>query len=218
MATDQEQVQALQQAILQRAHQFAEEHVQQGTVTRSKIIEDVREKIKLMEQKELLSAKVHADREYNRLVQASELRIQAELDRNRWGLVQAVMRNVVDELDRVHNDHQQYLVIFKKLVKQGAASMGQIPMLAAINSEDLTLFADNWKTLVSECCGDKYDIELSRDACDCSGGLKLIARSGDVMVDYTFEGIVIRREAELRRLIFERLFSTVSTMGTVFNG
>lgn len=218
MATEQEQVQALQKAILQRAGQFAREHVQQGAMTRSKIIEDVREKIKLMEQKELLSAKVHADREYHRLVQASELRTQAELDRNRWGLVQTVMQNVVDELDRVHNDHQQYLVIFKKLVQQGAACMGQIPMLAAINSEDLTLFGDNWGTLVRECCGDKYDIELSRDACLCSGGLKLIARSGDVMVDYTFEGIVTRREAELRRLIFERLFSTVSNMGTVFNG
>ena len=218
MATEQEQVQALQQAILKRAHQFASEHVQQGTMTRNKIIEDVREKIKLMEQKELLLAKIHADREYHRLVQASELRTQAELDRNRWGLVQSVMRNVVDELDLVHKDHQQYLVIFKKLVQQGAASMGQIPMLAAINSEDLTLFADNWETMVKECCGDKYDIELSNEACPCSGGLKLIARSGDVMVDYSFEGIVSRREAELRRLIFERLFSTVSTMGTVFNG
>lgn len=218
MVTEQQQVKALQQAILRRAHQFADEHVQQGAMTRNKIIEDVREKIKLMEQKELLLAKVRADREYHRLVQASELSIQAELDRNRWGLVQSVMRNVVDELNRVHQDHQQYLVMFKKLFSQGATSMGKIPMLAMINSEDLTLFADNWGTLVRECCGDKYDIELSTDACPCSGGLKLVARSGDVMVDYTFEGIVTRREAELRRLIFERLFSTVSTMGTVFNG
>ena len=186
--------------------------------TRNKILQDVREKIKLMEQKELLSAKVHSDREYHRLVQASELSIQAELDRNRWGLVQSVMQSVVDELDRVHKDHQQYLRILKKLLKQGVASMGNIPMLAYINSEDLTLFAANWGTLVKECCGSNFDIELSNEACQCSGGVKLISKSEDIMVDYTFEGIVTRREEELRQLIFERLFSTVSTMGTVFNG
>ncbi len=218
MATEQEQVKALQQAILQRAHQFSAEHVQQGTMTRNKIIEDVREKIKLMEQKELLLAKVRSDREYHRLLQASELRIQAELDRNRWGLVQSVMHNVVDELDRVHKDQQLYLPIFKKLLKQGAASMGAIPLVANINSDDLTLFSENWDTLVKDCCGKQVDIKLAKEACPCSGGLKLASASGDVMVDYTFEGIVSRREDELRRLIFERLFSTVSTMGTVFNG
>ncbi|MCK4709618.1 MAG: V-type ATP synthase subunit E [Gammaproteobacteria bacterium] len=218
MTTEQEQVKTLQLAILQRANQFAEEHVQQGTMTRNKIMQDVREKIKLMEQKELLLAKVHSDREYHRLVQASELRIQGELDRNRWGLVQSVIHNVVDELDRVHKDHQQYLSILKRLLKQGASSMGQIPMLAYINSEDLTLFSENWGTLVKEACGNKYDIELSNKACLCSGGLKLVSKSGDVMIDYTFEGIVARRERELRQLIFERLFSTVSTMETVFNG
>ncbi len=218
MVTEQQQVKALQQAILQRAHQFSAEHVQQGTMTRNKIIEDVREKIKLMEQKELLLAKVRADREYHRLVQASELRIKAELDRNRWGLVQSVMHSVVNELDRVHRDHQQYLPIFKKLLKQGSASMGPVPMIANISSDDLTLFAENWESLVKDCCGKKVDIKLAKEACPCSGGLKLVSSSGDVMVDYTFEGIVSRREDELRRLIFERLFSTVSTMGTVFNG
>ncbi len=218
MATEQEQVKALQQAILQRANQFAEEHLQQGVMTRNKIMDDVRKKIKLMEQKELLLAKVRSDREYHRLVQASELRIQAELDRNRWGLVQSVMRNMVDELGRVHKDQQQYLQIFKKLLKQGAASMGQIPLVAHVNSDDLTLFAEDWEELVKDCCDKKVDITLSNESCDCSGGLKLVSISGDVMVDYTFEGIVIRHEGELRRLIFERLFSTVSTMGTVFNG
>jgi len=218
MANEQEQVKALQQAILQRASQFAEEHVQQGTMTRNKILRDGREKIKLMEQKELLSAKVHSDREYHRLVQASELRIQAELDRNRWGLVQSVMQSVVDELDRVHKNQQQYLLIFKSLLKQGAANMGRIPMQAMINSEDLTQFSTTWDKLISDCCGKEFDIELSNKACPCKGGLKLISKSQDVMVDYTFEGIVTRREDELRRLIFERLFSTVSTMGTVFNG
>jgi vacuolar-type H+-ATPase subunit E/Vma4 len=38
------------------------------------------------------------------------------------------------------------------------------------------------------------------------------------MIDNTFEGIISRRGEVLQQLIFERLFSTVSTKGTVFDG
>ena len=104
MATESEQVRALQQAILERAKELAAEHVSQGEMTRGKIIEDAREKVKLMEQKELLAARLQADREYQRQVQANELRIQAELDRNRWGLVQSVMDKISRQLVELHQD------------------------------------------------------------------------------------------------------------------
>ena len=43
MSTESEQVRALQQAILERAKELAAEHVSQGEMARSKIIEDARE-------------------------------------------------------------------------------------------------------------------------------------------------------------------------------
>ena len=218
MTTEVDQVKALQKAILDRARQLADEHVQQGKMTRNKIMQDTREKLKLMEQKELLAAKLNADREYQRLVQASELRIQAELDRNRWGLVQSVMHHVVRELDRQHKDHDRYPVIFRNLLRQGVSAMGSGEVTAFINSDDLGQFSKNWDALVEECCGSKKHISLSGEACICSGGLKLVSDDGDVMIDNTFEGIIGRRDDELKRLIFERLFSTISPMGVVFNG
>ena len=218
MGSDTEQVKLLREAILARAQQFSKEHIQQGELTRNKIMQDMREKIKLMEQKELLSARLHADREYQRLVQASELRIQSELDRNRWGLVQSVILDVIHELDQQHKDKKRYPDIFKKLLGQGVAMMGQSVVIAFINSEDQGRFSDNWKDLAEECCGRNYEIKLSSKACACSGGLKLVSEDGDVMVDNTFEGIIGRRDDELQRLIFERLFSTISPMGSVFNG
>ena len=119
MATESDQVKALQRAILERAQELSAEHVSQGELTRAKIIADAREKIKLMEQKELLAARVHADREYQRQVQASELRIQAELDRNRWGLVQAVMDRLLKQLIALRDDEAGYEKIFKNLLRQG---------------------------------------------------------------------------------------------------
>ncbi len=218
MGSEMDQVKALRKAILDRAQQLSREHVVQGETARNKIIQDMREKIKLMEQKELLSARLHADREYQRLVQASELRIQAELDRNRWGLVQSVIHDVIRELDRQHKDRQRYPEIFKKLLGQGVALLGQPVVVAFINSDDLTRFSDRWTELVEECCGTDVEIRLSSEACLCSGGLKLVSEDGNVMVDNTFEGIIGRRDDDLHRLIFERLFSTVSPMGAVFNG
>lgn len=218
MVDESAQVRALQQAILERARQLADEHVDQGEMTRKKIISDAREKIKLMEQKELLAARVNAEREYHRRVQADELRIQAELDRNRWGLVQSVMDNVKQQLHEFHQDPKRYLTIFKKLLSQAVAAMPGEDLVAHINSDDLTHFASRWDSLVVECCGAGAKISLSNEACDCSGGVKLLSASGDVMVDNTFEGIMERRDKELQQLIFERLFSTVSAMGAMFNG
>ena len=218
MATESEQVRALQQSILERARELSAEHVSQGEMTRDKILEDAHEKVKLMEQKELLAARLHSEREYQRQVQANELRIQAELDRNRWGLVQSVMDKLNRQLVELSKDDQRYQEIFEFLLKQAVESIGYPRLVASISNDDLSRFRDNWQAIVEDCCGSDVKIKLSREACQCSGGLKLVTEQGDVMIDNTFEGIIARREAVLQQLIFERLFSSAPAMGGVFDG
>lgn len=218
MASEAEQVRALQQSILERARELSAEHVAQGEMTRNKIIEDAHEKVKLMEQKELLAARLHSEREYQRQVQANELRIQAELDRNRWGLVQSVMDKITRQLVELGEDDLRYQAIFEFLLKQGVESIGYPRLVASISNDDLSRFRDNWQAIVKDCCGSDVRIKLSPEACQCSGGLKLVTEQGDVMIDNTFEGIIARHESVLQRLIFERLFSTASAMGGVFDG
>jgi vacuolar-type H+-ATPase subunit E/Vma4 len=216
--SESDQVKALQQAILQRAQTLSDEHIEQGKLTRGRIIQDAREKIKLMEQKELLAARLQSEREYQRQVQASELRIQAELDRNRWGLVQSVLDKVKRQLAALPGDDLDYQALFENLLRQGVAKIGLPRLIASINSEDMSRFADNWETLVKNCCGDDVKIKLSSEASRCSGGVKLVSEAGDVMIDNTFEGIMARRDEALQRLIFERLFSTVTDRGVAFDG
>jgi V/A-type H+-transporting ATPase subunit E len=218
LASEAEQVRALQQAILERARELSAEHVSQGELTRAKIIGDAREKVKLMEQKELLAARVYADREYHRQVQASELRIQAELDRNRWGLVQAVMDKLSRQLQELRGDEQRYLEIFTGLLREAAETIGESKLVASISNDDLSRFRDHWDEIVNTGCGGKVSVRLSPEACQCSGGVRLVTEEGDVMLDNTFEGIIGRRSDDLQRLIFERLFSTVATKGGVFDG
>ena len=218
MATETDQVRALQQAILERARELAEEHIAQGELTRSKVIGDMRDKLNVMEQKELLAAKLQSDREYDRLVQASELRIQAELDRNRWGLVQAVVDKLQKQLAALREDQQAYRKILIALLGNGAVRIGQSKLVASISNDDLSLFHDQWEEIVQEACGEDITVRLAPEACDCSGGVRLVSTQGDVMLDNTFEGILDRRQLALQRVIFERLFSTATTKGTVFDG
>ena len=51
MVTETDQVRALQQAILERARELADEHIAQGELTRSKVIGDMQDKLKILEQK-----------------------------------------------------------------------------------------------------------------------------------------------------------------------
>jgi V/A-type H+-transporting ATPase subunit E len=188
LSTESDQVKSLQQAILERARELADEHVSQGEMTRAKIIEDAREKIKLMEQKELLAARLLSEREYQR------------------------------RLVELRNDEAAYRPLFERLLRQAVDSLDAGRLVATLGNEDLARFHDDWEDLVSGCCGSKVKVRLSPEACQCSGGLRLRSDKGDIMIDNTFEGIISRREDELQRLIFERLFSTVSTKGTVFDG
>ena len=102
-----DQVSTLKQAMLDRARKLANEHIAQGNLSRQHIMQDAREKIQLMEQKELLAAKALAEREYLRTVQASEIHLQAEMDRNRWGMVRVVMEKLNNYL---HSHKSKYRV------------------------------------------------------------------------------------------------------------
>ncbi|MDJ0882212.1 MAG: V-type ATP synthase subunit E family protein [Gammaproteobacteria bacterium] len=218
MGNDDNQVEALKEAILKRAQQLAAEHEREGEMTRDKIIKDTREKIKLMEEKELLAAKVQADREYQRKVQASELHMQAEQDRNRWGLVQSVLDAVEQQISELYKDKELYEKMFRALLKQSVEKIGHVSLVAHLNPEDLNRLEKDWEQLVKECCGKNVKIRLSKEICDCSGGFKLVSEAGDIMLDNTFEGLLLRKNSELQRLIFERLFSSVNGKGVHING
>ncbi|MDJ0777949.1 MAG: V-type ATP synthase subunit E family protein [Gammaproteobacteria bacterium] len=218
MATEADQVRALQAAILERARELSAEHVSQGEMSRAKVIADMREKLKLMEEKELLSARVHAEREYHRRVQASELRIRAELDRNRWGLVQAVMDKLARRLVELREDESAYRPVFLALLRNGVEALAQPVVVAAINNGDRKRYHKRWSALVVEACGDSVEVRLAPETCSCSGGVRLVTLAGDCMIDNTFEGIIARREQELQRLVFERLFAHVAVQGSVIDG
>jgi V/A-type H+/Na+-transporting ATPase subunit E len=209
------QVKALQDAIIQRAKVLTEEHITQGQMTRTRIMEDARAKVKLMEQKELLAAKENAEREFQRRVQANEIKLQASLDRHRWGLVQSVMDKVHQQVSDIALDRETYDPIFTQLLTKGAKELAQPSMHAMLNHRDRKNYAASWKQMTEKL---GFNVQLSEELCECSGGLRLVSEDGTMMIDNTFEGIIARREDELLRTILERLFSKVLSIEATTNG
>ncbi len=211
-----DQVTALKEAMLDRAHRLADEHIAQGNMSRQKVMQDAREKIQLMEQKELLFAKSQSEREYLRKVQASEIQLQAELDRNRWGMVQVVLEKLQEHLENLHQDNEEYRNVFVALLAQAANLINQDDMVAYINHEDHQRYAAQWNTVVSKTI--TQTIRLADEAINCSGGVRLVSADGNIRVDNTFEGLLSRKQTELQQVIFERLFASVAGTGVLSHG
>lgn len=216
MNNENPQVDSLKAAMLERARLLAEEHVTQGRTSRQKILQDAREKIHLMEQKELLLAKAESERAYQRQLQASEIQLQSELDRNRWGLVQAVMHRLQEQLQQLPDDEQNYSNTFKNLLEQAVNLIHSDSLVAHVNARDLRQLAGNWSSLI-ESLTDKQ-VRLADQPFNCSGGVLVLSSGGDMRVDNTFEGMIERQRRELEQTIFERLFATVDGTGALLHG
>jgi vacuolar-type H+-ATPase subunit E/Vma4 len=128
------------------------------------------------------------------------------------------MDKLSKQLRDLRADEPRYLEIFTRLLRQGVETIGQGKLVASICNDDLSRFHDNWDDIVKKSCGTGVSVKLTREACRCSGGVRLVSEQDDVMLDNTFEGIIGRREDDLHRLIFERLFSTMATKGGLFDG
>ncbi len=209
-------VEGLKMAMLERAKKLAQEHREQGALSRQKILQETREKIQLMEQKELLLAKSLSERSYLRLVQSREIQLQAEQDRRRWGLVTAVLDGLQQRLITLQQDPLRYHPVFLRLFRHGSRAIPDTDLLATLNAVDLQRYRQRWQVLCTEVTTKQVD--LNPEPIDCSGGIHLSSRDGEVILNNTFEGLLEHRQQALQQLIFERLFATTEGNGGGIHG
>ncbi len=212
-----DQVAAMEKAIFERAKALADEHMVQAKRARRRIHKDSLERLHLLEEKEILAAKAKADREFRRLVQASEIRMQAELDRLRWGLVESALEDVRTKLAEIHTTEDRYLPFFKQLLSQASTAIERDELKALVSDSDHRKLSTRWEEIAREAMPGKT-ITLSDEPCLCSGGVLVKSADERISVDNTFEGRMERLDAELHQVILERLFPSAALMGALFNG
>ena len=75
MSTDTE-VEELQASLIKRAESLAQEYSERARHSCDNLIEQENERMQLREQREIMAAKIQADRNYRSMVQSSELKVQ----------------------------------------------------------------------------------------------------------------------------------------------
>lgn len=215
--SDATQVYELEQAMLVRAKTLAEEYQARGRRSREHILDDANEKLRLREERELLAAKAKADRHLRQQVQAGELRLQADMDRLQWALIQEVLDQLMQSLTELAADEARYLPILGQFLQQAADVIEADSLSVAFNQRDLQRLSDNWEDWL-QTLGLSKSITLQEQALDCLGGVLVQDEAAVIQVDNTFEGRIQRLQDRLRQEVMEQLFAGVPESGGQWHG
>ncbi|MCB1792110.1 MAG: ATPase [Gammaproteobacteria bacterium] len=203
--TAQPQLEALEDAIMTRAQELAQEFHDKADRQRDSILRDAAERLHLAEEREVLIAKAEAERHFRRVTQASELRLQARLDQLRWELVQTVQARLAERMHGLRADRNEYRAWLVKMIADAAQRLPDGELRAEATSDDLAWLAEEWPTLVAEAAPGR-EIRLAEQATWGSGGVKLRTADNRAQIDNRFEGRLARYEAQVQRVILQQLF------------
>ncbi len=196
----------LEAALLERADRLAEEYLARGREHRDAILNEKRRRLRAREERITGEAGAGADRLYRRRVQAAELRLQGDLDRCRWALIQEVLDELPDRAREFSRHRATYEALLRALLAGAAASLDDTHGVAAFNARDLEALRDRWEAFRAE-AGPDLAIELDPEPIRCSGGVRVTSADGRERVDATFEGRSERFQDALVRAVADRLFA-----------
>ncbi|GAB4354279.1 MAG: hypothetical protein Kow006_19910 [Gammaproteobacteria bacterium] len=216
--SDSRQIGELERALLERAERLAAEYLERGRRSAERIAAEAQERLHLRKEKEVLAAKAEAERLFGRRVQAAEIRLQGELDRLRWTLVNAALDGLGDELQALTRDKPRYREVLAALIRHAAEALGGERLVAQLNSRDRRWLAESWDTWITDLIGEAPRIELDEVTLECSGGVLLRTPDNRVRVNNTFEGRRERLAEALQEEVLERLFAPALVAGWVEHG
>ena len=88
---DARDISGLEAALLDRAQELAAEYVAHGEDGRKAVLRDEQTRLDAREQRLTQEAKAASERLFRQHVQAAELRLAGDIDRERWSLIEAVL-------------------------------------------------------------------------------------------------------------------------------
>lgn len=211
------QLSQLEQALFQQAESLAREALQNAESARARILAESAEKLKLAEAREILAAKVEAERLVRRQVQAAETRLAAELDRLRWALTESVLAELGTAFRSLVPDDARYLPILEAWLDAAAQALPAGDLIAEVRPEDEARLRAIWPDLSARAAPGR-SVTLSTHGTPSSGGIRVRLADDRARVDQTFEARQARLADELARIAMERLFASTPDLGTLIHG
>lgn len=208
-SASEQQVKALEQAILDRAEELADELSNKAAQQRDNLLRESNERLRLAEERETRAAQAAAERAQRRQVQANELRQQGQLDQLRWELVLAVQSRLAERMRQLREDRNTYLPWLECMVAEAASMIPDGELLAEVNAEDHQWLESEWEGLISRAAPGRQ-ILLNPQPTWGEGGVKIRSADNRAQVDNRFEGRLLRYEADIQRAILQQLFGAQS--------
>lgn len=206
-AAGQDQLQSLEQAIMARAKELAQEFSDKAKRQRDNILRDTAERLHLAEEREVLVSKAEAERHFRRVTQASELKMQSRLDQLRWEMVQTVQARLGESMAQLVGDRTAYRAWLLEMLRDAVSHLPDGDLTAEVNATDLGWLGDEWAALKEEAAPGR-SITLADQPTWGSGGIKVRTSDRRAQVDNRFEGRLERFEASIQRAILQQLFPT----------
>jgi V/A-type H+/Na+-transporting ATPase subunit E len=202
--SDADDITGLESALAERARKLSEERLVNGRQARDLILLETRQRLRLEEEREMLSAKAQGERIYQQRVQAAELDLRARLDRLLWQLINAALIKLHARLSALAEDEVRYLPLLVKYLREGAQAIERDELVACFNARDRRLLQNDWARRAEEAAPNKR-LTLSPDTVNSVGGVLIVSADGNVRFDNTFEARMERLAESLQRSIAERL-------------
>jgi vacuolar-type H+-ATPase subunit E/Vma4 len=211
------QVSQLEEALLQQAETQARDALQNAESARARILADSAEKLKRAAEREVLAAKIEAERRVRRQTQAAETRLAAELDRTRWALTEATLAGVKAAFRQRVHDEVRYLVILESWLAAAAQALPPGDLVAEVRPEDETRLAPLWADMAARAAPGRT-VALAAHGLSSIGGIRVRLADNRARIDQTFEARQARLADELARVAMERLFASTPDLGTLVHG
>jgi len=211
------QVSQLEQALMQQAETLAREQLQNAESARARILAESAEKLKLVGEREVLSAKVEAERLVRRHSQAAETRLAADLDRLRWALTEATLAGVKTAFRELVQDETRYLEVLESWLMSAAQALPPGDLLAEVRPQDEKVLASRWAEIVARAAPGRA-VTLASHSQPSEGGIRVRLADNRAQLDQTFEARQTRLADELARVAMERLFASAPDLGTLVHG
>ena len=215
--SEEDQIQQLEQALLRQAESLAREHMHNAESARARIQAESRERLRLREEREILSAKAEAERLFRRRIQAAETHLAAELDRMRWALTQSVIDQVRRALAELTRDEGRYLDVLYGLFAAAVAELREYELVVEVTPADRDRLDPVWDDFVARAAPGRR-VELIAHGQPSLGGLRVRDLEDRVRLDQTFEARLERLADVLAQRVMERLFASAPDLGTLVRG
>jgi V/A-type H+-transporting ATPase subunit E len=200
-----QQTEKLEGLLYAEAMNLAQQHLEKGRQTSEQIGQELQGKLQQLEKGEGVRYQHESEQLYRQRVQAAKLKIDSELDRLRWALIQGVLADVRARLEKLVENPDQYHQVLAGYLAEAARVIPEGELIAELRPNDLDGIRPAWDRLIEQAAPGRK-LTLAPLPVHASGGMMIRTEDGSLRVDNTFEGRLARMENEVLGLIKKKLF------------